>query len=353
MRSWLITLIRVGVVGLGGIGKIHLMNCRHIEGTKIEGCADVSVIARKKAIALSVKKVYKSYNDLFRSKSLDAVIISIPNHLHFECITEAAERGIHIFVEKPLAKTVEECKKIIDLIQRKHVKLMVGYRYRFCEPAQRVYEMYTSGQIGDIEIANFDLIMNGPFGAGFVPQNVPEWYFDPQKIGGGVLLESGDHMIDLARWFFGDLEVQYALVGNRYELPYEDKAIILLKSKSGNTNCIITTGWFQKLVFPKLDFRVVLHGTAGFISTDSFLPKNFLLQAAIEMGKNVLRRFFSKPIMPLAYSYYQKSYYCELVHFFDCIKSDTQPLISARDGLEAVKIAHAAYKLAAKGSDLP
>jgi predicted dehydrogenase len=174
---------------------------------------------------------------------------------------------------------------------------------------------------------------------------VPEWWFDPKRSGGGVLLDLGYHMIDLFRFFAGaDSELLFSCFDHKYNLSFEDGAIAILRSSSSSAKGIINVGWYQKSVFPEYNFRVILHGNAGFVSSDDLVPRNIYLHAVKEGTKNLLRKVAGKKIKPLTYSYYYESYYKELQHFMECLKNDSDPCVSATDGLKTVEIIEEAYK---------
>jgi len=100
----MIRMIRVGVIGLGRMGMLHLMSCRKIDGVQVVGVADSSKKSLAKAKALGVDKAYVDYHELLeRPSDLDAVILSLPNFMHFESVKLALENGLNVFAEKPLA----------------------------------------------------------------------------------------------------------------------------------------------------------------------------------------------------------------------------------------------------------
>jgi predicted dehydrogenase len=200
------------------------------------------------------------------------------------------------------------------------------------------------GVIGRLEVATLEEVINGPFAHPRVPAPVADWWFDPKKSGGGALLDIGYHMIDLFRFFAGDGEVIFASLDHKFSLPVEDGAVLVLRTLDGLTKGIINVGWYQRTIFPQFDFRVVLHGTAGYVSSDEFVPKNMYFHAIKEGTKNILRKLVGKKIKPLSYTYYYESYYKELKHFFDCLKHDLDPSTSAIDGLKTIELIDQAYK---------
>lgn len=337
-------MIKVGVIGLGKMGMLHLKNCRFIDGVKVVSVSDISEQRLKRAKDLGIKQLYVDYKDLLKSADVDAVIVTLPNFMHAEIICRAAELGKDVFVEKPLARTVDECDKIIDAARKNNVKVMIGHNYRFFDNVEKVKDEFESGIVGDIELSTFELVLNGPFAPSVEPTPVPEWYFSKDNLGMGCL-DSGYHLIDLFQWFFGEAEVLYANLGYRYRLPYEDSAIVVLCSKNGSNRGVLNVGWFSKAIFPRFNFRVILHGTAGFTSTDNFAPRNMYWHATKEGAKNVLRRVTGRRIKPLTYTYYYGSYGKELQHFFDCMKNDTEPSVTPESAKKNLEIIERVYQL--------
>jgi myo-inositol 2-dehydrogenase/D-chiro-inositol 1-dehydrogenase len=336
-------MIKIGVIGLGKMGRLHAKNCRFIEGVKVVAASDSSKKKLEMVDNIGIKYLYKDYADLLKSADIDAVIITLPNFLHSESICAAAEVGKDIFVEKPLANSVVECKTIANVVKKEGVKLMVGHNYRFFNSVEKCKREFENGLVGDVELATFDLILNGPFAPSLEPTPIPEWYFTKESIGMGCL-DSGYHLIDLFQWLFGEADVLYAHLGYRYHLPYEDSAIVVLHSKKGSTKGALNVGWFSKAIFPQFDFHMLLHGTAGFISTDNYAPRNLYLHAAKEGTKNVLRKLVGRKIHPLTYTYYYASYVKELQHFFDCIKNNSEPSVTIENAQKNVEIIEQIYQ---------
>jgi predicted dehydrogenase len=342
-------MVKVAIAGLGRQGMLHLMNCAHVEDIQVIAAADMSKKARNKAKSLGVKNVYEEYEKMLKTHSdLDAVILSMPNFLHLSSIQRALEAGFNVFTEKPLANTVSECQQIVNLTRKSGRKLMIGHNCRFYEMSEKMKHQLDCGHIGDVEVITAEEIINGPFAHPYVPTPVSEWWFDPKKSGGGVLLDVGYHMIDLFRFFAGDAKVLHAYLGHRLNLPIEDTAIVLLQSVSSNTKGIINVGWYERTIFPRFDFRVILHGNAGYLSSEDLIPRSIYTHAAKVGMKNILGRVIGKKVTPLSYTYFYESYYKELKLFFECLKTDTQPPVSAEDGLRVIETIEDAYQKARK-----
>lgn len=345
-------MLDVGVIGLGQMGRLHLYDCFHVDGVKVVAAADRSKRSLNKAGALGVKNLYSDYHAMLNDPgNLDAVVISLPNFLHHDAVRLALKSGLDVFVEKPLARTVKECREIMHSVEKSGRKLMVGHCMRFLDVIEKMKNLVDEGRIGSLEVVTAEQILNGPFSHGVLPTPVPEWWFDPEKTGGGVLLDLGYHMIDLFRFFAGEADVVFSCLDHKMNLAMEDGAIVILRSKNSDTKAIINVGWFQKSVFPSYNFRFIVHGNAGFISTDQFTPKNPYLYAMKEGAKNFLRKIVGRKIKPLSYTYYYEQYFKELTLFFDCIKKDLEPPVTAVDGLRTVELIHKAYELAGSAAN--
>ena len=334
------------MIGLGHMGMLHLKNCLHVDSVKVVAAADSSKRALKKAKLVGIKNLYTDYHDLLSdSVDVDTVIISLPNFLHFNSIKLSLEAGFNVFVEKPMAITVDDCRKIVKLVEKSDGKFMVGHCMRFINGIEKMKEIADEGRIGNLEVVTLEQLLNGPFAHGVDFTPVPEWWFDPKKNGGGVLMDLGYHVIDLFRFFVGgDSKILFSCFDHKFNLSFEDGAIVILVSSDSSIKGIINIGWYQKLVFPEYNFRAILHGNAGYVTSDNLVPRNIYLHAVKEGTKNFLRKIVGKQINPLSFSPYYESYYKELQHFFDCIKNDSDPSISAIDGLKTLELIEEAYK---------
>ncbi len=335
------------MIGLGKMGRLHMMTCSRMDGVDVVAAADQSKRALSKAKSAGVTKLYTDYHELLdHSSNIDAVIISLPNFLHFESVKLALESGLDVFVEKPMANTVEECREIVRTANKNGTRCMPGHCMRFIDAIEEMKKIRDEGRIGDLEVVTLEELLNGPFAHGLLPTPVPEWWFNPEKSGGGVLLDLGYHLIDLFRFFAeGDCRVEFCSLDHKLHLPLEDGAILVLRSSDSSAKGIVNVGWFQKSVFPDFNFRVILHGDAGYVSSEDLRPRNVYLHAMKEGGKNLLSRLAGKKIRPLSYSYYYTQYPKELQHFFNSIKDDSDLPVSAVDGLRTLELIEEAYMI--------
>jgi UDP-N-acetylglucosamine 3-dehydrogenase len=317
--------ISLGLIGLGGIGRIHLKNCLRLKNAQLTSVADVSKGALKMAEKLGVPNLYANYRDLIEKSDVDAVIIALPTHLHAESAMLAAEYGKHILLEKPLARDSNEGKTILQAKNKYNVKLMIGYPALFVDENKRLKAKIESGELGEIQMIYALNLGSGPFvhredtGA---PVPVSSWWWKKEFTGGGALYDLGSHMISLARWYFGDVTDASSHLGYRFKLEQEDHAVCLLRFKGGQKG-VVVVGWFSQ----QPERRIEVYGTAGFASTE--YPESRITK--------IVQLMLRKPLS------FQVPYLNEVQHFVDSIEKNEQPLSSGEDALKDIEVIEAAY----------
>jgi predicted dehydrogenase len=318
---------RLGIIGLGYIGKVHMQHGLKLANANVESVADISKKALKNARNAGVKKAFDNYEQLLKDPEIDAVIIALPTHLHLQCVRRAAEERKHIFLEKPMARNVQEAREIILAAQRNSVKLMIGYPGRFDPMFRNLKEKISSGTLGDVEIAYATNVSSGPFFhrmQDYAPTPVPEWWFNKELTGGGALIDLGSHMINLLRWYFGEITDIKSHLSYRFHLDFEDSATCLARFESGTLG-IITVGWFSQV----FNEQVELLGTIRHAKTQPG-------------ASNPLRTIAQMLVMNR--SQFFASHLAELQYFVNCLAQDLAPSPSGEDGLRDLEAIAQAYK---------
>ena len=337
-------MVKVGIIGLGHMGQLHMLNAMRVDGVEIVAAADKSPRNCKFAERFNVK-TYDDYTKLIDAEKLDAVIISLPNFLKRDGVFYAAEKGLDIFLDKPISRSLAEAQEMITKVQKEDVRMMVGVNYRYFPCVQKLKSKLDKGELGDTVIATSELVLNGPISHAVVPAPVPEWWLSKDLAGGGALLDLGYHLVDLLTWMLGDFNVSYSSLGHNMNLPVEDAGTVVLKSKDTDLSCVVNVGWFSKSIFPDFNFRVNLHGTVGFDSTDRYLPDDARVNAVKEGVKNLARRLAFKKLSYLSYTYYYSSFYTIINLFFDALKTGSEFPVSLEKQLDVIRILESAYRL--------
>jgi len=275
---------------------------------------------------LGVPNTYQDYCELLGSSNVDAVIIALPTHLHAECARAALENHKHVLLEKPLARNTEEGKLILSAADNYGVKLMVGYPALFFPPNERLKAKIDSGELGEIQMVHAVNVGTGPFGHRAdtgAPVPVPDWWWKKELIGGGALIDLGSHMINLTRWYFGNIVEAKSYLGYRFHLEAEDHAICLLKFERGQI-CVINVGWFSQSFESKID----VYGTVGSATT---------VQGPVSRARTALQLLLRKT--PSS----QIPFIREVQHFVGCLLRDEQPQPSGEEALRDLEVIELAY----------
>src|SRR5882672_667469 len=189
--------IRYAVIGLGHIAQVAVFPAFAHAGRNSVLTALVSddpeklkQLRRRYGVKLTYS--YEQYDDCLRSGDIDAVYIALPNNMHAEYSIRAANAGVHVLCEKPMALTERECQSMIRAARRHKVKLMIAYRLHFEEANLKAIEIVKSGKLG--EPRTFNSLFGMQVRAGNIRTEA--------ELGGGTLYDLGVYCINAARHLF-------------------------------------------------------------------------------------------------------------------------------------------------------
>lgn len=305
----------VAVIGVGFWGKNHARVFNELSKTELVAVCDVNM-ERAKAIARQYDGVeaYADSGKLLRRKDVEAVTICTWTTTHAVEAMRALRAEKYALVEKPLASTIVEARKIVDFAQKKDKHLMVGFIERFNPSVQRAQDMLKKGKIGELVSAT--------------AKRVSYW---PERVGDvGVVKDSAIHEIDIMRKIFDrDPTTVYARVGNLRHTKYEDYAQIMLTFEGGKT-AFIEANWLT----PDRVRNLILTGS------DAIMLLNYLSQEiTVETTEKTWKpRYKWKEPLKL-----------ELQHFAESVLKNEEPEVTGVDGLKALVIAEAAKKSSEEG----
>ncbi len=319
--------VKLGLIGLGGIGQVHLKHALMLQDAEVYAVADINKNALKNAKKLGVKNTFSDYNEMLKEPQLDAVVVALPTHLHLKCAQDAAEAKKHVFLEKPIALNVDEAKQVIDVTNRSGVKLMLGYPLRFNRHFAALKQDMADGKVGDVENVHATYICAGPFVSradGHSPAPIPDWWFNTQLTGGGVLVDLGCHLINLLRWLFGEVVDIKGQFGYRYGMDFEDSAMCLARFSNGSL-AAINVGWYSQDYLLRLDVL----GSVRNVSVQHATPPT-IANAYQMLTKGI--NTFNQP------------HFDELQYFVNCLQNDQAPSPTGLDGLRDLEAISEAYK---------
>ncbi|MEM2434816.1 MAG: Gfo/Idh/MocA family oxidoreductase, partial [Candidatus Bathyarchaeia archaeon] len=240
--------VRIAVVGAGFWGRNHVRVLSEIPEAELVAVCDID---KQRADALSEKYGLKSYDDsvkMYKNEELDAVTICVWSSKLAEESIKALKMGKHVFVEKPMASSVREAQRALNLAEAKNLKLQVGFIERFNPGVRRVKKAIDDGVIGSLVLAT--------------ARRVSKW---PQRIGDvGVVRDTAIHDIDVMRFLFNeDPSTVYANIGYLQHEKIEDYAQIMLTFSSGRS-AFIEANWLTPYKIRKL----IVTGSEAIINLD-------------------------------------------------------------------------------------
>jgi predicted dehydrogenase len=317
-------LIRYAVVGCGHIAQVAVLpafgNARR--NSKLAAIVSGDPVKREALKAkYDIPKAidYSQYDELLKSRDIDAVYIALPNNLHAEYAERAARAGIHVLCEKPMALTEAECDLMGRVAGERKVKLMVAYRLHFERANLEAMEIARCGRIGEPRLFTSTFTMS------VVPGNIRV----RREMGGGVLYDIGVYCINAARSLFRDepTEVWAAnagVIGDVEEsvsavLRFPNERLASFTCSFGATNVS--------------EYRLV--GTKGELAVDPAYEYAKPLEHRLSMEGNVVsERRFAK----------RDQFAPELLYFSDCLLTNRDPEPSGEEGLADVRVIRALYR---------
>jgi predicted dehydrogenase len=215
--------LNVGIIGCGAVGRGR---AQQLAGARLVHCADVDLSRARYVASFSPGCLAgKDWRELLARADIDAVIVATPQDSHVEIARAAIGAGIHVLVEKPAARHVDELLGLPQLAAEHDVRVRVGFNLRYHRAFQQARRLVDSGILGPL------LFVRARYGHGGRLGLASEWRAQPQRSGGGELIDQGVHLIDLARWFLGEfVEVNGFAHTYFWDMPVDDNAFMVLKT---------------------------------------------------------------------------------------------------------------------------
>lgn len=272
--------VRIGMIGVGGMGRYHLRVLSELEEAQVVAHYDAVLERAQEAAKESGGEAFSNLEEMLDKTKPQAVYVSVPPHAHLGQEQVAAERGIHLFLEKPVARTVEVARDIQRAIETAGVISCVGYVWRYYQGTERAREALAGKEIG-MALGNW---------IGGMPE-VPWWRRRDQS--GGQMVEQCTHVVDLARHLVGEVESVYYQGATRVlkdveGLDIDDVGTATVKFASGaigqiTTSCMATDGRAELEVLAR-DVSVVVKVTG-----EAEIHRWGLTEHYKELGKPVRR----------------------------------------------------------------
>ncbi|HBA85290.1 MAG TPA: gfo/Idh/MocA family oxidoreductase [Verrucomicrobia bacterium] len=319
--------VRYAVIGLGHIAQsavlpafAHARKNSRLVALISDDPVKLQTLSRK----YDVKFIYNydRYEEFLRSGEIDAVYIALPNHMHRDYAVRAAEAGIHVLCEKPMAIHEQECREMIEAAAQHDVKLMIAYRLHFEQANLEAIELAQSGKLGNLRL----------FNSVFCMQAKEDNIRLIREKGGGTLYDMGVYCINAARYLFREepLEVfAWSIQGSDPRFKEVDEATCAIMKFPNDKLATFVTSFGAASTAA---YRIV--GAQGQLILDpAYEYAEELTARSVINGKHKEKTY--KP---------RDQFGPELLYFSDCILKDIKPEPSGEEGLADIKIIEALHR---------
>ncbi|MCC6456944.1 MAG: Gfo/Idh/MocA family oxidoreductase [Caldilineaceae bacterium] len=315
--------IRVGVVGAGGIGGAHLRAyAAWPDLCEIVAVADVHLPAAQERAAQFGARAFQEYTQMMDETQPDAISICTPPNLHLPIAQAAATRKIAVLCEKPPSRTLAETESLVTALEQQHTILQFAFCHRFHRPVIQAQELIGAGQLGKVvQIYN-------RFGFRFARAG-HSWFTDSEVAGGGILIDTLVHSVDIFRTLAGEVAHVSASISTTLPIQVEDSAMLLATSVEGVLGAL-TCSW----VTPVSEAEVRIYGTEGEAVIDYGQPDGLRYQLSGESAWTQLP--FDGP----------DRFVCQAEHFLQTVAVGGTPAVGGQDGIAVMKVIDAAYRSA-------
>jgi predicted dehydrogenase len=332
---------RITMLGTGLIGDFYTMTLHGQRGRDRVAVAYSRSEERGNAFAerWDIPRSTTSMDDAINDPDTDVVVVALPNFLHEEAITKIAAAGKAVLCTKPLARSSEEAKRILDTVEQ--AGIFAGYLEDLCYTPKtlKAISAVQSGSIGDVTWVRSRETHPGPHSA---------WFWDKDKAGGGAIVDLGCHCIEIIRNFVGKgnrpLDVMAWADTLVHPIKAEDNAVVLIRFESGAIGQFEVSWTFRG----GMDLRDEVAGTEGTIWMNHFLRTGYEMYTSGGGSDYVAEKLESNEgwLFPVGDEVSELGYVDMFTDMFDSMDNGTDPMETFYDGYVVNAIMDAAYKSA-------
>lgn len=344
--------LNVAIIGCSKIALLHAKAILQIPELHFKAVWSRTPESAQKFVAEYGVKFYNSIPEMIEAENIQIAVICTAHPYHANPAIEAMEAGAHVLIEKPLASTLQDCDRIIEVASRTGKKTGVISQRRWYQPVQRMKKAIDEGKIGTPMLGTIQMM-------GWRDRSYFEgdaWRGKWETEGGGVLVNQSPHQLDLLQWLMGDIDEVFGYWGN-INHPYievDDTAVALVKFKNGGLGSILVSN-SQK---PGIYGKVHIHGSNGAsVGTQPeggsmFLPGKTTIAGPPQLdlwtvpGEEHLLAEWNQADSDEFFSVDSMTWYFrkQLEDFKDAILNNHSPLVTAEEGRKTVELFTAIYR---------
>lgn len=286
--------LRAAILGAGGMGKKHAQSLAKMEGVAVCAVCDIQKDSLSVFEQLYGANTYIDFREMLDKENPDMLFVCLPPFAHHGEVEMAAERGIHIFLEKPLALSMSQAENMVKAVEKNGVISQVGYHYRFGAAVRHMRSLIEQGKAGK------PVLFNGQYECNSL--HSPWWR--KKDLSGSQMLEQAIHLYDMAVYFLGTPDTAVGHMANlcHTEVPeytVEDVSASLIRFRNGAigtisaTNCAVPGIWKNPftLVFEKVTAHFSDPNHAEFWETSEENPEKSVITSNTDMYEDEVQAF--------------------------------------------------------------
>jgi predicted dehydrogenase len=335
--------VRVGLIGTGWIGQHHGANVMANRFAELAAVCDVDTQRAEAYLQQNgcAAVVFNDHEKLLAQKDIEAVVVASPNASHEQHAVAAAQAGKHVYLEKPMAITLEGCRRIVKAVEKSKVKFAMGYHRRLNPLVMYAKALIAEGKLGELVFIESDYFHH-------IPGDLDIWsWLGKNDIAGSIIHAGTGHNIDMVRYFCGEVaEVSCykdVVMPRTIQMETEDLAILNLHFQSGALGRV---GLFLGPILP-FTFTMRLFGTKGTVDNN-------------RVWLDTIPRFadygHEKDCITLPHSWIadnvqggvSETWKQNMDTFIDDIRLDRKPFNGAKSGFNTAAVCFAALQSAAE-----
>ncbi len=327
-------MLKGAVIGFGRMGVTHYALLNTHPEVEFSAVCDLSTSMNEILKRYMSVPLFSDYHKMLTEVELDFVIIATATVSHAEIAKAAMDKGLHVFIEKPLSLTASQSEELVRLAQEKNIVNQVGYFLRFNEALGAVKRFIAEGMIGDVVHYK-----NEMYGRTVLKSLKSSWR-NKKEMGGGCMLDFGSHCIDSSNYLFGPVEsVSGSLLKSIYSTAVEDTVFSTLEHENGVSGNIMVN-WSDES-YRRPYNRIEIFGTKGRIVADRQEYRLYLREARSKdsyvKGWNV--RYLPQLDKGVRFAIRGPEFTNQLDHFIDCIRQGgRQTICTFADALRTDRV---------------
>ena len=348
--------LKIGLIGSGGIANRHLTAFReHQDRVRLMAVCDiVEEAARDYAGRAGVDALYLDVDDMLREADIEAVDICTTHDTHAPLTVAAARAGKHVIVEKAMAHTLRGCRDMIAAADDAGVHLMIAQHLRYSPEARAAKRLIEDGKLGEIQAVRTHLM-----GGGNARPRLGHW-MDDRARGGGTLLVTSVHHLDLLRFYVGNVKRVTAVcrsLAPHLQNGAEDLVAATLEFENGAIGDVFAAGGSlapEGRGYILFGSKGTLHSTTPTREESEASPTRHFgkLMVSLKDGGEGFMGAAFEPLDTSGIDLPTSDYFVnEILHFAECCRTGTEPDSSGRDNIETIKIIMGIFESSRRGGE--